>query len=344
MLYLGLDVHSKWSTLVALRRETGELMEWDRVPNEALGETLAALGEPLEGVMETGTQAWVLYRQLRGHFVKLHVVDAATMWDRRRDRSAKTDRRDALRLAQALAKGELEGEVWIPDEHTQELRVLGRAKVRTSRWVTKLTNELGSLLRSWGVPVPQSLLSAAGARLVAEAQLPPHSQRVLTLWRELWERLQEIERELMAAVEAEAKADPVCQQLMTIPQVGALTALITRAEIGDIGRFRNPKALVSYIGLAPQVFQTSETRRYGALPPSGNRWLRYVLVLLANRLARSGTNNRLHQLYWRTCLRHDRNSAKIVVARKVAHLLWHLLSRGEEWQEEPVREQAGIVA
>jgi transposase len=336
MLYLGLDVHSKWSTVVGLSRETGELTHWDRVPNEELVKTLAALDEPLEGVMETGTQAWALYRVLRPVFKTLWIVDAAKMWDRRRDRSAKTDRRDALRLAQALAKGDLKGVVWIPDEHIQELRTLERAKIRSSRWVTKLTNEIGSLLRSWGVTLPKSLLSNEGQHLVAQVKLPARSQRVLTLWRELWERLQQIEDELEMAVEAEAEADPVCRQLMTAPQVGPLTALVVRAEIGDIRRFPSAKALVNYIGLAPQVSQSSDTCRYGPLPPSGNRWLRYVLVLLANRVARNGTSNRLRRVYWRSCARHGSNTAKIAVARKMAQLLWHLLTQREEWEEQSV--------
>ncbi len=337
MLYIGLDVHSKWSTVMGVEAETGEVVQRDRVPNEELGKVLAELPGPLYGVMETGTQTWARYRELRAVFVELHIVDPAQMWDRRHDRKAKTDRNDALRMAQALARGELQGVVWIPDEGTQELRVLGRAKVRASRWVTKLTNELGSLLRSWGVTPPASLLSEAGRRWLAEVELPARSQWVLLLWKEIWERLQQIERELEKAVEAEAKADPVCQQLMTAPQVGPLTALMVRAEVGDISRFASPKALVAYIGLAPQVFQSGDSCRFGSLPPSGNRWLRYVLVLLANRIARSGKDNRLRQLYWRTLMRHDKNTAKIAVARKMAHLLWYVLTRDQAWQEQPAR-------
>jgi transposase len=320
---------------VGLKAETGEVLQRDRVAHADLPQVLATLPGPVQAVMETGTQAWTLYRQLRPLVAELFIVDPAQMWDRRRDRSAKTDRRDALRLAQALARGELKGVVWTPDEVTQELRVLGRAKVRASRWVTKLTNELGSLLRAWGVEAPTSLLSARGRGLLAQVQLPPHSQRVLTLWREIWERLQQMEDELEAAVAAAAKADPVCQQLLSAPQVGPLTALLVRAEVGDIRRFASPKSLVQYCGLAPQVLQSGDSCRYGPLPPSGNRWLRYVLVLLANRIARSGTDSRLRRLYWRTLARRDKNTAKIAVARKTAQLLWHLLSRGQAWQEPP---------
>ncbi len=56
MLYIGLDVHSKWSTVMGVNAETGEVVQRDRVPNGELRETLTALPGPLHGVMETGTR------------------------------------------------------------------------------------------------------------------------------------------------------------------------------------------------------------------------------------------------------------------------------------------------
>lgn len=334
MLYLGLDVHGKWTTLVGFEAETGEVVERTRVSNEPsrLGAVLESLGGPLRGVMEVGTNAWSMYRVLRPYFEELVVVDPSAVWDRRRERGAKTDRRDALRLAQLLARGELQG-VWIPDERTQDLRVLARGKVRASWWVTRACNELGSLLRSWGYPVERSLLRRRGRQLLEEVRLPGHSQRVLELWRELLETAERIEAELEQAVKEEAKADPVCQLLQSVPQVGPLTAVLVRAEVGEVRRFRSAKALVSYAGLCPRVSQSGEQCRYGRLGGWGDRWLRYVLVLAANRLAREAKDSRLHRLWWRMSLRHNTNEAKIVVARKLAQLLWRMLTDGRRWEE-----------
>jgi len=334
MLYLGLDVHGKWTTVVGFDPKTGEVVEHKRVSNEAeeIGVLLGSLAGPLYGAMEVGTNSWAMYRVLRPHFAELVVVDPARVWDRRRERGAKTDRRDALRLAELLYRGELEG-VWIPDERTQDLRVLVRGKVRASRWVTKACNEIGSLLRSWGYRVEASLLSGQGRKLLQEAQLPGHSRRVLELWRELLETAQEIEAELEAAVKEEAKADPVCQLLGTIPQVGPLTALVVRAEVGDVRRFRTAKALASYAGLCPRVSQSGEQCHYGKLGRWGDRWLKYALVLAANRIARGAKESRLHRLYWRMCLRHNRNDAKVAVARKLVQLMWRMLRDGRCWQE-----------
>ena len=334
MLYLGLDVHSKWTTIKGFDPETGEVVEHRQVSNEpeAMEAVLRNLPGPLHGALESGTNSWAMYRQLRPFFERLVIADPAQIWDRKRDRGAKTDPRDALRMAQKLQRGEIKG-IYVPDEPIQDLRVLVRSKVRATRWVTKLTNEIGSLLRSWGYVGPKSLLTKKGTMHLDQAQLPPHSARVLKLWREMLEKAQEIHAELEAAVEEVGEADPICTQLRTVPSVGPLTALVLRAEIGDISRFPNSAALISYAGLAPRVFQSGDHCRYGSLGHWGNHWLRYVLVLLANRMAYHGRGSRLHKLYWRIQMREHRNGAKIAVARKAAHLIYHMLRSGQPWRE-----------
>jgi transposase len=148
------------------------------------------------------------------------------------------------------------------------------------------------------------------------------------------DKAQEIERELEQAVKEEAAVEPECAVLQTMPSVGPFTALLVRAEVGDIRRFRSASALVSYAGWAPRVYQSGEKCSYGKLGPWGNRWLRYALGLLANRVARSRKDTRLHRRYWRACLRgHDTNAAKSAVARKATELIWHMLVHGEPWQE-----------
>lgn len=334
MFYLGLDVHGKWTTMVGFDPETGEVVRLERVSNEAeaMAAALSGLVGPLHGVMEAGTNSWSMYRSLRPLFRTLLVADPAQLWNRRTDRGPKSDRRDALRMAQMLYRGEIVG-LYVPDERTQDLRSLMRGKIRASRWVTKLVSEIGSLLRAWGYITPRSLLTQKGGAVLDQVQLPERSARVLALWREMLEKAKEIERELQTAIEEEAAAEPECALLQTMPSVGPFTALLLRAELGDIRRFRGSPALVSYVGLAPQVSQSGEHCSYGRLGPWGNRWLRYGLGMLAQRIANSHHDTRLHRLYWRTCLRHHHNTAKMVVARKATELIYHLLTHREPWQE-----------
>jgi transposase len=338
MFYIGLDCHGKWTTVAGINPETGETLSIERVSNDPgeMVRALEGLDGPLYGVMESGTNAWAMYREFLPIFERLTVVDPSTVWDRKSDRRAKTDRLDAMRMAQMLYRGQIK-ELYVPDEVTQDLRVLVRGKVRMSRWVTRLTNEIGSVLRSWGYVGNRSLLSKSGKAQIDKAQLPKHSAKVLKLWSELLDKAQEIEDELQAAIEEEAASDPECAILQTIPGVGAFTSLLVRAEVGDITRFSKAKNFVSYIGLSPRVFQSGENCYYGGLGNWGNRWLRYALGLLAQRVAASKKESCLRQTYWRVCFRRHRNEAKIAVARQAARIIHAMLSRGEVWNESKHR-------
>jgi hypothetical protein len=101
MFYLGIDVHGKWSTVRGFNPETGELVEIDKLANtrEAMYEGLGALQGPLHGAMEAGTNTFPMHWMLSPRFERLLVADPSELWDRRRERGAKTERRDATRLS-----------------------------------------------------------------------------------------------------------------------------------------------------------------------------------------------------------------------------------------------------
>ena len=50
---------------------------------------------------------------------------------------------------------------------------------------------------------------------------------------------------------------------MSIPGIGYHNALLIQSELGEIERFSNPRSMVSYSGLAPEVEQSGDCTRYG---------------------------------------------------------------------------------
>ena len=185
--------------------------------------------------------------------------------------------------------------------------------------------------KSWGYVGHRRLVLKGGKADLDQAQLPVHSARVMQLWRELLDKAQEIEDELQAAIEQEAAQDSDCALLQTIPSVGAFTALLIKAEIGDVRRFKHSSQLISYAGLAPRVFQSGESRFYGGLGKWGNRWLRYAVGLFAQRTTFSKQDTAFRTTYWRVQFRNHRNAAKMAVARKVVRVIHQMLTRRDAW-------------
>ena len=65
---------------------------------------------------------------------------------------------------------------------------------------------------------------------------------------------------------------------MTVPSVSLMTATTFIAAIGDIRRFRDPRRLVSYLGLDPKVRHSgSGAARHGRISKQGASQVRQML-------------------------------------------------------------------
>lgn len=337
MLYLGLDVHSKWMRVEGFNPLTGETISIPKVANdrESIVAAFKNLDEPLHGAMEIGTNAWAVYWMLLEFFEDLVVVDALTTWGREPRRGAKTDKRDALKLAEKLYRGEL-SRLYIPDKCTQDYRCLIRARVNATRRVTQTVNEIGSILRSWGIIVEFSLLTKRGKGLLeaSRTKLPKNSLLVLDgLLEELYYAIKQEER-LTDRIKEIAQEDEICKILVTAPNVGPLTAFAMRAEVGDINRFPSVKHLISYVGLGPVVHQSAGQLHYGGLPRSCNKILRYFVILRASSVSNTKEDNPIRRAYFRAALKGHVNDGKINAARKLLRIMYAMMKRKECWDAE----------
>ncbi len=128
--FVGFDT-SKASIAVAIADSGREPARyWGTIPNtpEAVRQLLAQLGSAgsLQVCYEAGPTGYGLYRPLIAAGIAGTVVAPALMPRRPGDR-VKTDRRDALRLAELFRAGELPA-VWVPTAEDEALRDLVRAR------------------------------------------------------------------------------------------------------------------------------------------------------------------------------------------------------------------------
>lgn len=121
--------------------------------------------------------------------------------------------------------------------------------------------------------------------------------------------------------------------LLSIPGLGPVSVASILAEIGDIGCFLTKEVFVGYCGLYPVAWESGETKLRFSMTRKGNRMLKLSL-LLASGPARQ-CNPLLRHFYTR--LRQQGKSAKAAggaVARKLAEIVWVMLTRNQPWSEE----------
>ena len=120
------------------------------------------------------------------------------------------------------------------------------------------------------------------------------------------------------------------KHLLTIPGVDIGTAAAVIASIGDVHRFPGPRQLVAYLGLDPTSRQSGETpARGGRISKRGNPQARSVLVEAAWTTIRSP--GPLRAFGERVRARRGANKAAVAVARKLAVLCWHLLTKDQDY-------------
>jgi transposase len=129
--FVGLDVH-KESTAIgrASAGRAGGLFVGTVGPTLAeLLKSLKSVGRPeeLSIVYEAGPCGYGLVRELRSRGYACEVIAPSKIPRRSGDR-VKTDRRDAVRLAELARAGELVS-VTVPDERDEAIRDLSRARV-----------------------------------------------------------------------------------------------------------------------------------------------------------------------------------------------------------------------
>src|SRR6266536_637338 len=248
-----------------------------------------------------------------------------------RRRGAKTDKIDARTLAQLLAGGFLPA-VWLPDEQTRVLRRRISARAQLVRQRTRAKNQVhATLVRNLkGKPPVSDLFGAFGRRWLAAQELPADEQEtVAACLRQivfLDGEIALLERALAEQVLASAEM----RRLLTLPGVNFVTAAALLAAIGDIRRFPTARQLVSYLGLDPRVSQSgSEPARHGRISKQGPGETRHVLVEAAWHASR--TPGPLRDFHQRIAARRGGNIATVAVARKLAVIAWHMLSRGEDY-------------
>lgn len=329
MRVIGMDVHRAFAQVAIL--DDGKVVSEQRL--DLVQDKVIAFGRTLspddEVVLEATGNTAAIERLLRP-FVARVVIANPRMVRAIAYARVKTDKVDAITLARLQASGFLP-EVWAADADTVRRRRQASERMGLLDETVRLKSRIHAILHANLVPKYKGpLFGPAGRRWLAKATLPEHERSILDrLVDELqhtMEQLAALDRELASL----ALADERAVRLMTIPGVGPIVATMVLSAIGDISRFSTPQKLASYLGLTPKVRQSGDSpARFGRISKQGNASVRKMLVEAA--WSAQSAPGPLRAFFARVRAKRGAAAAIVATARKLAVLIWHVLSKGQEY-------------
>jgi transposase len=282
---LGLDVHAE-TIAIAVAEPDGEVRSLGTIPNrgESIRKTIKKLGpaEKLRVCYEAGPTGYVVYWQLAELGVQCTVVAPTLVPTKAGDR-VKTDRRDAEKLARCHRSGDLTA-VWVPDEGSEALRDLVRAREaakqdqmrarhRLSKFLLRSGQRPPSGVRPWTRPYLIWVAQLRFAQIAQEATRQDYLHEV----EHMRGRVARLEQAIMEAVKVASPALPSHNDLQALRGIADISAVTIAAELGQVSRFESTRQLMG-CGAVPSEDSSGQRTRRGGITKTGNAHLRRIVV------------------------------------------------------------------
>ena len=303
--FLGLDVHAD-TIAVAIAEPDGEVRSLGTIANraESIRKMVKKLGtvDQLRACYEAGPTGYVLYWQLAELGVHCEVI-APTLVPMKAGDRVKTDRRDAERLARSHRSGDLTA-VWVPDEGSEALRDLVRAREAAKQDQLRARHRLSKFLLRSGQRPAQGMKAwtqqyMIWVKQIRFSQVAQESTRLdyLTEVEHMSERVVRLEKAIMEAVKlASPEIQEVVKDLQALRGIAQISAVTIAAELGNISRFEGARQLMGYSGTVPSENSSGKRTQRGSITKTGNAHLRRIVVEAAwSYRLRPGVGPALHK-------------------------------------------------
>jgi len=285
--FLGLDVHAE-TIAVAMAEADGEVRSLGTIANgaEAIRKLVKKLGpvEELKACYEAGPTGYVLYWQLAELGVACEVI-APTLVPMKAGDRVKTDRRDAERLVRSYRSGDLTP-VWVPNEGSEALRDLVRAREAAKQDQLRARHRLGKFLLRTGQRPAVGVKAWTQAYLtwVQQIHFAPAARESTLLdyvheVEHMAERVKRLEQAIADAVQvASPQMQEVVRGLQALRGIAQISAVTIVAELGELSRFASARQLMGYSGAVPSEDSSGQRTRRGSITKTGNAHLRRIAI------------------------------------------------------------------
>ena len=333
MLYVGLDVHQKRSSICILDHN-GKTVKQGLIngPWPQMIDRLRGIGEPISVCYEASCGYGHLYDRiapLATHVAVAHPGQLRLIFKSKK----KHDRVDAAKLAKLLYLDEVP-RVHVPNVDVRSWRKLIEFRQTLLGKRVAAKNQIRAVLRGNGVAAPRGLWTKKAMRWLAtlDEELPAGEQLTLEMAlqeiAELTAKIKRVEQELAKI----AARHPGVMLLMTIPGVGIRTAEAFCAYVDDVKRFARNRQVGSYFGLVPCLDSSAGRDRFGHITREGPGTVRKLLCEAAWSCVRY--NPKLRSFFQQVT--HDdpdrRKIALVATAHRLCRIMAAMLRSGEVWR------------
>jgi transposase len=347
----------EWRTFAMTHADLQQLKDW-----------LVAEGCQKAGMEATGVY-WKPVHQILEGTLKVIVGNAAHM---KGLKGRKTDKIDAEWIARKVRDDEIIPS-FIPDEAVRELRGLHRLRWSVMKTRTQIRLAVQKMLHAAGIPLANCFEDLFGVSGMGILQALAAGEPVLDRLDELvkgksrdqlapirlalevplnatqrWELKFQLDRmarvdEDLAKVEQEMEPRLVPFEktrlgLITTPGIGRDSAGFILAEIGtDLSEFPTGDHFAVWTGTGPGNNQTGGFSK-PAKTRKGGRYLRSLLVECAHAASRT-KGCWLRQKFQALRKRMPHNKALVVIAHKIALIIYHIIKDGAVYRDQ----EAGYI-
>lgn len=289
-------------------------------------------GADIHSVYEAGFSGFVLHRALVAGGIKNIVVNAASIEVKANDR-VKTDKRDSIKLASQLSKGNLKG-IRIPSEEEELRRTLHRTREQlvTARSTAMVQIRMKLLQFGWLPMDYDKVLSLKDVRGWI-GRLPEELRLAIQGLVSSWEALSVEIKKLNAALRHQAKEDPSESIYRSAPGIGPIGARVLSTELGDMTQFANERRLFCFSGLTPSEKSSGENVRRGHITRQGSGRIRKILTEAAWRAIKRDYD--LAATYTRISRMAGGKKAIVAIARKLLGRIRRMFRTGELYRITP---------
>ena len=337
--YMGMDLHQAMTVVVVLDADGKVVLEtMVRTEAAAMIRLVQGLSGPLRVTFEETTQAAWLYEVIRAYVAEVVVCDPRR--NKLLDEGSKTDKVDALKLAELLRTGLLRP-VYHGHEATRKLKELVRAYETLSVDTLRTMARIKAIYRGRGIRTPgRGVYQPKHRRQWLETLTEPGIRQRATWLYEQLDQLQPLRRKAKQTMLIESRTHRAVSLLRTIPQLGPIRAAFIVATVDTPHRFRTKRQFWSYVGLAVVTHMSAEyemkagrvVRRRKPMSTRGlnqncNRRLKEVFITAAT----SASNRKAYGSFLSARQENGMRPemARLTLARKIAAMALAVWKKGE---------------